>query len=47
MWIGEDLESMVGGITNQEMVSVRLKTHACWILEIAKLLLAFVAKGVE
>ncbi len=47
MWIGEDLDSMVVAITNQQMVSVRLKTQACWFIEIAKLLLAILAKGVE
>ncbi len=38
---------MVELITNQQMVSVRLKTQASWIIEIAKLLLAMFAKGVE
>ncbi len=47
MWIGEDLDSMVECITNQQMASVRLKTQACWIIEIAKLLHAFLAKGAE
>ncbi len=37
---------MVVAVTNQQMVSVRLKTQACWILEIAKSLALF-AKGVE
>ncbi len=47
MWIGEDLDSIVVGVTNQQMVGVKLMTQACWIIEIAKLLLAILAKGVE
>ncbi len=47
MWIGEDLNSMVVAITNQQIVSVRLKTQARWLVEITKVLLAFFAKGVE
>ncbi len=47
MWIGEDLDSVVAGITNQQMASVRLKTQACWLIEIAKLLLAMFPKGVD
>ncbi len=47
MWVGEDLDSMVVAITNQQMVSVRLKTQAYWLPEIAKLLKALLAKGVE
>ncbi len=47
MWVGEDLDSMVFAITNQQMASVRLKTRACWTIKIAKLLLAILAKGVE
>ncbi len=47
MWIGEDLDSMVVAITNQHMASVRLKTQACWFIEIAEFLLALLAKGVE
>ncbi len=44
--MGEDLDSMVVGITNHHMTSVRLKTQACWTAEKAKLLTLF-AKGVE
>ncbi len=47
MWIGEDLDSMVVVFANQQMASVRLKTQACWFIEIAKLLLASFAKGVK
>ncbi len=37
---------MVVALTNQQMASVGLKTQACWIFDIAKLL-AKLAKGVE
>ena len=37
---------MVVPITNHQMLSVRLKTKACWMTEITKLL-AFLAKGTE
>ncbi len=48
MWIGEDLNSITVAIANQQMASVRLKTQACWIVEITKLsLLALFAKGAE
>ncbi len=47
MWIGEDLDSMIEMITNQQMASVRLKTQAQWSIEITQLLLALLAKGVE
>ncbi len=47
MWIGEDLDSVVILIANQQMASVRLKTQACWSTEVTKLLLALFAKGVE
>ncbi len=46
MWIGEDLDS-VAVFTNYHMAGVRLKTQACWLIEIAELFLAKLAKGVE
>ncbi len=53
MWIGDDLDSMVVAITNQQMASVRFKTQACWMIEITEFFLtifaifAIFAKGVE
>ncbi len=47
MWIGEDLDSMIGLVTNQQMASVRLKTQGYWVFEIAKLLLALLTKGAD
>ncbi len=38
---------MVELITKHQVASVRLKTQARWMIEIAKLLLALFAKGVE
>ena len=38
---------MVVCVTNHQMLSVRLKTQACWLIEITKLLLAMLAKGTE
>jgi hypothetical protein len=46
MRIGEDLDSTVVAISNQQMASVRLKTQACWALDRTKSL-ALLAKGVE
>ena len=47
MWIGEELDSMVVCVANHQMLSVRLKTQACWFIEITKMLLASLAKGTE
>ncbi len=48
MWIGEDLDSIVEAITNHHMASVRLKTQACWKIEITQFsVIVQSAKGVE